>query len=172
LPAELIVEDGTGVPAANSYADQDQAAIYHENVGTIEDWQPLMDAGVDAGMLIQATQAIEAQYTWAWRILTTTQGLGLPRQDLTQRDGRVITSAAQVALAAEAVAWLALRLHGNQSATGLTGAVSESLGSWSVTYGSAGGAKPDYSPLDKMLAPLITGGGFRTFSSGATVRWS
>ncbi len=171
----LRVEDGSGVTGANSYTDADRAGAYHAQRGTQGDWQALADSGYDVGLLIEATRQIDALYSWRGTIATTTQGLALPRQDMTLEDGRVLSGAAQVALASDAVAWLALRLYSDQTSSGYSTAQSESLGSYSATYGAGGGggARKDYGDLDHILAPIVDGGGFnRGPRNVKLVRWS
>lgn len=166
----LIVEDGTGVTAANAYADAGHAGSYHASRGTAQAWLAMVEAGADQGMLIEATRKLEQSYRWLGRALLTTQGLGLPRDDITLDDGRALTSVQQVAIAADAVSWLALRLWNDQRVGGERTVRSESLPDYSVTYADEA---VSYGEVDAILGPLIEGGALSGgFSSGRLVRWS
>ena len=72
----MIVETGTGLPTANSYASLADANNFHSDRLTPE-W-----AGTDAqktAALIRATDSIDATYRFTGRKLTTAQALQNPR---------------------------------------------------------------------------------------------
>jgi hypothetical protein len=156
----LIAEDGTGVPLAMSYCSALGAEAYHGDRGTLAEW---IATGAVHGLLIDATRLIEARYRWRGIALAEDQGLGLPRADLVLGvpvldglalpDGRVLDGAAQVALAADAVAYLALRLHRERPpADGLV-KVSESLPDITVRYARV--PLEGYDVIDRLLEPLV-----------------
>jgi hypothetical protein len=165
----MIVEDGTQITGANSYAALVRAGTYHQKRGRGNDWQALMKAGAGEGMLIEATGLLERTYTWQSEIASTTQGLSLPRLTITFVDGRTCDGAAQVALAAEAVAFLALRLYTDR-ANGQR-VVSERLPDVTITYADE---PHGYDECDWILTPIVEGGGLSTagINSGQLVRWS
>ena len=167
----LTVEDGTGVASANSYATLAQANVWHQEHGTIDDWICL-DSTQQTAMLVRATRAIERAFSWAGDILSTTQGLGLPRSTIYRLDGRPIDGAAQVALASEAASFLALRLWQDRQESGEADVQSERLLDYSVTYHKPGNRRA-YPQVDEILSPIMAGGGMSGgFATASTVRWS
>jgi hypothetical protein len=86
----LILEDGTGLSNAESYASVAEANTYFTN-RNITAW-----TGTDAvkeAALRKATDYLDATYSWAGSgILVDTQALGFPRLDLYDSEGRDISS--------------------------------------------------------------------------------
>lgn len=78
----LIVEDGTGLPDADSFLSIDYADQYNADRGHTG-WAE-MTATQKAAALRLATDYIENQYAmqWAGRRLTGTQALGFPRDSV------------------------------------------------------------------------------------------
>ena len=168
--ATLTVEDSTGVPLANSYISAADAGTYHVSRGTYTEWDTVVSAGAVEGMLIDATRLIDQSVSWLGTIATTTQGLGLPRYDITLPDGRVVDAEAQIAIAADATAQLALRLYQDRPATTL-GVKSESLPDYSVVYDLS--KIGQYPEIDLILGPIVDGGGLGGgFQNVKLVRWS
>lgn len=167
----LILEDGTGVVSANSYANASMAADYHAVRGNITQWLAMETAFAVDGMLIDATRLLEQTFVWLGTIATTTQGLGLPRLTLTMKDGRAFNGAAQVAIAADAVSELSLKLYSHRIPA--DGRIVKSLtlpdASWTYDTSKVG----EYQEVDRILAPLIAAGGLGGGMKSATLaRWS
>jgi hypothetical protein len=76
----FIVEDGTGVADANSYADTASADSYFADRGNVA-WAGVGDAAVKQRALVQATDYIETIFKrrFAGDKASTTQGLSWPR---------------------------------------------------------------------------------------------
>lgn len=84
----FLVEDGTGVTDATSYAtvlQVDSFAVFWE----YPDWQ-LLDSAAKEKLLIRATRFIDEQFTWPSKRLTTTQGLLWPREPFYDIEGRLV----------------------------------------------------------------------------------
>lgn len=82
----FVVEDGTGLPDANSYAEVDFADTYFEERG-ITAWTG--DPSQKQAWLIQATDYIEQVFAWRFVGVKATreQALSWPRVFATARDG-------------------------------------------------------------------------------------
>lgn len=74
----LIPEDGSGIADANTYAAQADADAYFANRANAT-WAAA-SADAKAAALIQATQYLDARYTFKGVRLTDTQALEWPRQ--------------------------------------------------------------------------------------------
>ena len=83
---ELIVEDGSGVVGANSYADLEQADIFAETWG-YEDWE-VLDEERKEQLLVRASKFLDVNVRWRSEILTDTQGLLFPRKPFLDAEGR------------------------------------------------------------------------------------
>lgn len=78
----LIVEDGTGLPTANSYVTLEEADAYFADLGS-EDWY------ADPAAIINATQAVDLLYSSRFRgsRLTQEQALAFPRSAFADANG-------------------------------------------------------------------------------------
>jgi hypothetical protein len=74
----LVVEDGTGLANADSYASVAEADAYAVSFGRTE-WTPLAVTTVKEVRLRKATQYIDLMWQWPSRPLLATQGLAFPR---------------------------------------------------------------------------------------------
>jgi hypothetical protein len=160
----LVIETGAGVASANSYCSPGAASLYVDAIGALDEWFEVVEARAEDGLLVAATRMLEARYPWVALPLSASQGLGLPRANalilttspstpcLELEDGRILTGEAQVALAAEAAARLALMLWRQRTPADGAIVTSESLGSWAVRYGRA---EPEgFEVVDAILAPM------------------
>ena len=75
----LTVEDGSGLADANTYVSQADADAYFANRANAS-WAAATD-DAKAAALIQATQYLDARYTFKGVRLTETQALEWPRQE-------------------------------------------------------------------------------------------
>lgn len=74
----VIVEDGTGLSDANSYADVISADAYFESRPRSDAWVSL-DEDLKAQYLVHATRVLDTSIRWDGEALTTTQALAFPR---------------------------------------------------------------------------------------------
>lgn len=76
---ELVVEDGTGVPGADSYVTIEEANLYHIKMGNT-DWESSTDLNRKAAMLRKAAKYLDGTYgnRIAGKSKTPDQGLLFP----------------------------------------------------------------------------------------------
>ena len=84
----LIVEDGTGLPNANSYCDLDYALEYCTMKGYTS-WQALSETEQKV-FIIRGTEFIDNFYNWRGRKGKGSQALSFPRLDLYDDDQYLI----------------------------------------------------------------------------------
>ena len=139
----LIVEDGTGLPNAESYASVSFADDYHAKRGNAA-WAGLVDASKEA-FLRRGTEYIDAVYTFKGHRLTDTQALAWPR------DVEGVPLAVQ-----RATAELALRsINGDLMPDSGPQVKSETVGPISVTYMDGASSFTSFSAVNSMLASLL-----------------
>jgi hypothetical protein len=83
----MIVEDGTGLPAANSYCDVDFADEYLLLDPKKADWAILIDDTKEA-LLILGSEALDLQFIWNGIKTYANSGLRFPRTGIFGRDGQ------------------------------------------------------------------------------------
>lgn len=84
----LVVENGTGLSNANAYvsvAFVDAYATLHNSAT----WQG--NAAQKEAAIIQATQYIDAKYSFDGSILVTAQSLAFPRTNIYDKEGRTLS---------------------------------------------------------------------------------
>lgn len=88
----LIVEDGTGLPNANSYVDLTYATAYFTQKGKLSDWTALAQEAQE-NHLMNGTEYVDKRFgsTLSGRPLKDTQALEFPRKGMNDRYGRPIT---------------------------------------------------------------------------------
>ena len=84
----LIVEDGSGLPNANSYCDLDYALEYCTNKGYTS-WLSLSEAEQKV-FIIRGTEFVDNLYMWKGRRGKGSQALSFPRLDLYDDDRYLI----------------------------------------------------------------------------------
>jgi hypothetical protein len=166
----LIVEDGTGLANAESFASVAEASAYHTSIGNSA-WAALASDTVREQLLRKATAYMLQRYRprWAgWR-KTSTQALDWPRYDVPIKDAPILyggspsyyDDASVPQTVKNACASLALRaatatLLADESRT----VSSETVGPISVTYDAYSGQAVRYKEIDTMLSPYFkTSGG-------------
>lgn len=87
----LIVEDGTGLTGAESYASVEQADDYLSKRNRDSVWATYTTAQKE-GFLRAATEYLDAMCTWRGLVQTTTQSLGWPRTGAYDRWDRPLAS--------------------------------------------------------------------------------
>lgn len=169
----LVVEDGTGLPNAESYCSVVEASAFHTARGNA-DWAAVASDTVREELLRKATDYMKQLYrlAWAGARKTSTQALDWPRvwvpiPDLSTRyygsyyPAGYFSDSAVPQDVKDACAMLALKaISGDllQDTDRLT--KSESVGSISVTYADDGARKyPVYQAIDSLLAPWLENNG-------------
>lgn len=153
IPSTLTVEDGTGLPTADSYVSIDTADAYHLRIGNAA-WAAATGADREAA-LRRATQYIDSKYQFRGEPLEEDQALAWPRTI----DGE--TPPWPVKRLSGACCELALRALAAPLFADQTGGevVSETVGPISVTYAQAGlGGQTRFAGVDALLAPYTAGG--------------
>ncbi len=165
--AALIVEDGTGLTNADSYATVAYADTYHENRGNIA-WDTVADK---EAALRKATDFMVGKYRLRWAGVRKTLGQALdwPRDivPVVDKPGRYIAYYSNTIVPVEvmnACVSLALRaataeLLADQEQR----KVSVTVGPISTTYDSSSSQGTKYPEIDNMLRPYLqnTGNGIK-----------
>ena len=85
----LVVEDGTGLLNAESYGPVSEADVYLEDTGYAPEWASF-SATKKEGLLRAATRTADNSMDFRGNILKDTQALSFPRENLYDREGRLI----------------------------------------------------------------------------------
>tara|TARA_R110000824_G_scaffold21496_13_gene80093 strand:- start:2061 stop:2612 length:552 start_codon:yes stop_codon:yes gene_type:complete len=80
IAADLTVEDGTGLAAANSYISLADTSTYHALRGN-EEWADATESD-QVVALVRATDYVESRWTFTGTPFTTTQALGFPMETI------------------------------------------------------------------------------------------
>lgn len=116
-----IIEDGTGLPDANSYADVATADAYFE-ARFVEGWNDQIPSAAREGALIRATDFIDANYVFVGVPLTDTQALANPRDHETHVFSKAVVKAtielAYIALTTDLFAPIAREVKSTQESLG------------------------------------------------------
>lgn len=145
----LTVEDGTGLPNADSYLSVVAADGYHAAMGNT-DWASAGTPGKEAA-LRRATQYLNTRYPWKGEPLTTTQALAWPRTSAQWPVRRLQDATAELALRAAEQG----SLYADEGAAAVK---SETVGPISVTYADAQRGQVKFTIVEDLLAGLIMGG--------------
>ena len=84
----MIVENGTGLPNADSYVSVEFADSYFSARG-VSEWTALTQAKKEQA-LIRATDFIDSIYQWYGKKATSEQALRFPRVNLTDYEGMLV----------------------------------------------------------------------------------
>lgn len=150
----LVVEDGTGLVNAESYASVAEANTYHSNFNNSA-W-----TGTDAqkeAALRKATQYLDATYKWRGVIHSATQALQWPRTSVYSVNGRDYDNNVPSALK-HATAELALSALGGNLIDTLSSAnyvKREKVGSLEVEYADGSPTGKEFPLVSKLLADLV-----------------
>lgn len=155
----FIVEDGSGKPDSNSYVDLDYAHTYFRDRGQSVVWECL-SAEEKQGVLIRATDYIEAEYTWEGCATDLDQSLGWPRIDAYDHNRNFIDSDGIPARLKEAVCVLALELANRVNINAPVDRVTkrEKAGPVEVEYMDGAASRRVYPQVDGLLRGLAFGG--------------
>ena len=164
----LIIEDGTGMAAAESYISVADATTYHTARGNAA-WAAVASDTIREQLLRKATDYMVASYRERWDgyRVTTTQALDWPRYEVPIRDSATqgvyaafYDSDSVPAAVAKACAELALRAIDGDLAEDLDiPVISETIGPISTTYAEGGRQTKVFRAVDAMLSPFFKGAG-------------
>lgn len=153
----LIVEDGTGLQTANSYASVSEADIYFtERNNSV--WSSYSNAQKEAGLLY-ATAYIDANYDWPGFVYDLNQSLDWPRSDAYDQDDRLLEGLPRKLK--HATFELALQHNSFSLSTSYerAGAVKrEKVGVIEIEYESNAPAAPSYPLVDSLLSAITSTG--------------
>ncbi|MFP4153955.1 MAG: DnaT-like ssDNA-binding protein [Alkalispirochaeta sp.] len=159
----MVVEDGTGLPDADSYSSLADADAYHVVVGNTA-WA---DAASDAreAALVAATRWIESKYRTRWIGFKATQdqGLSWPRWDAVDPDGYELAGVPRrVAHATAEVALLVITGEELSPPQERGGRVKrEKVGPIETEYAEGAPAGTAYPAISGLLRGLVHGPGLR-----------
>lgn len=85
----IIVEDGTGLPTANSYLSVADAIILLSS--NIYSAYPTTDPAIQEKLLIWATRILDERVRWLGRKYQPTSGLAWPRYEVRDKEGCYIS---------------------------------------------------------------------------------
>ena len=156
----LIVEDGSIVTGAESYATVAEATAYHAARNNTA-WAALTTDALREAALRRATDYMRQAYRSRWQgyKVNEDQALDWPRYDV-EVEGYAIDSDIVPTEIKNACAELALRASAADLNTDLTqGVLSEQVGSIQVTYDKASPQFTRYRAIDAILSPYLKAGG-------------
>ena len=139
--ATLVVEDGSGLATANSYATVAEADDYHAS-RCVADTSAWTAAAADrkAVALIVATALLDREVCWdGWPVAPERQALRLPQDGLRTRTGGALPATVIPVDAKDATAELARLLleRDRLAAAGEPPVRAQSIGALSITYADA-----------------------------------
>lgn len=102
----LVVENGDGLPNAESYISVDDATAYLTAIGEGTEWSALSVAEQEAALRL-ATSWIDGHYGWPGQIKVNDQALAWPRVGAIDCDERLIDPDSVPVRVANATAWVA-----------------------------------------------------------------
>lgn len=157
----LVVEDGTGLANAESYASVAEATAYHNSVGSGDAWDAVDNK---EAALRKATNFLTQEYRGRWAGIRTTsvQRLDWPRSGVRWSDSpsgwRSATSIPEELKFA--VAELALRSEsGDLLSDEGRETLSESVGPISVTYAQGSSRQTKFASVAGWLSSLVSRSG-------------
>jgi len=164
----LIVEDGTGLPTAESYISVANADAYLAGVGETA-WAVYDVAEVKEPALRNATEYLGQVYRTRWQGSRSSldQMLDWPRSGVAKRDGyggtyeaNIVPVEVQRACAKLALKAAAAKAAGSSLAPDIGRLASrEKVGPLEVQYAEGGVAYTRYREVDMLLEPFLSGGG-------------
>lgn len=78
----FVVEDGTGLPDANSYASVEEADAHHGNSLNADAWEDVGGTPEKQRKLVAATRLLDTLFDWNGEVFHFDQALGFPRRAL------------------------------------------------------------------------------------------
>lgn len=156
----LVVENGTGLPNAESYVSVADATARHAALGNTG-WATVATDALREQALRRATVYMEQAYRQRWKgtRLLREQALSWPRYGA-QVDGADIASTVVPVDVANTCADLALKaVAGDLNADVTPRVIREKVGPLETEYDRYGPQSTQYRGIDMALAPYLTGGG-------------
>jgi hypothetical protein len=154
----LIVEDGTGLPNAESYVSVAEADTYFTSLGNPA-WAA--DTAAKEVALRKATQYLDDTYQWKGKLVSDTQALGWPRTGVYDSEGRDISDSVPVKLK-KAAFELALTSITTPLVEDLTNAAfvkREKVGELEVEYQAGAPTARQFTLVERLLSGLYTSTG-------------
>lgn len=151
----IIVEDGTGMPNAETFVSVTNADAYHVAMNNPA-WALATTAEKESA-LRKAAQYIDTQYKFRGCVLIESQALSWPRWI----ENAVVKSEWPVKRVVDATCELALRALAEDLNTDVVGddVSRETVGPLTVEYRASGrGGQARFTVADKLLAPFRQGG--------------
>jgi hypothetical protein len=163
----LIIEDGSGLPDAQSYVSVDEADAYLTARGKFDAWDEF-DADEKGAFLVRAADYLGQAYRlgWAGNRRTAHQSLDWPRYAVPQIDAptfiydvfydpAVIPREVKNAQIEAAFRFLSGELAPDQSAP----VIERTIGPITTKYAEGARQSPTFPVIDRMLAPFLTNRG-------------
>jgi len=159
----FVVEDGSGLANANSYASVAEADTYHSNHGNPSAWTNATTAEKEASLRL-ATQALDVDNAsrWRGRRAFESQGLDWPRVGVVDEDEFIVSTTVVPREVKDATAYLALAsINGDTLIPDETEAPVESelvkVGSITIDTEFAGSnpSRKRYPLARKLLRPFV-----------------
>jgi hypothetical protein len=158
----LTVEDGSGLPTADSYVSLEASRIYWLARGF--DYSGFAGDEIEAA-LRRASSYLDGRYGGrfpGFPVQGRAQSLCWPRTKANDRSGQAIASNAvpsEVAKAIQEAAWRELVVPGSLSPDTVSQRVlSESVAGISVSYANAGDQRPLLTIIEEVLGPILEPG--------------
>jgi hypothetical protein len=158
----MVVEDGTGLPNADSYASVAAADAYFLARGNAT-WAAALTADKESA-LVRATQSLDGRCSWRGVRLTSAQGLRWPRALAIDDDGysldgvplrlRYATIEAAVVELGKPGALTTALARGGQIRR-------EKVGEIEIEYSGGAPVKTAYPAVDGYLSALVESGGLK-----------
>lgn len=172
----LIIERGTGLVDADSYASLDDVTNFQIGRTDYDVWIN-MSVEQQEAMVREATLYLDGTYTWRGTVQYLTQARSWPRVGAVDDEGRTIPSSTVPLQVVQACAFLSGKATTTSLQPEVSGAqvTSKSVGpaGVSISYGAGGASvttKREWPAVKTLLRGLYVGsvGG----TSGSLVRWS
>jgi len=164
MAATFIVEDGTGLAAANSLISVADADLIDENFTSSALWVAATDA-VKQNSLREATRYLNYHYSWCGYKVDPDQGCQWPRYETIDEDDNAIDSDIVPQRVEEACVYLAVKvLDGDTLLPDFTNEskvkkTKEVIGPLTDEKEYVTGESPDktYTIADQLVSPFVTG---------------
>lgn len=161
----LVVENGTGLPTANTYISIADADTYHGDRGNTA-WADAIISAKEAA-LIKATQWLDGMYRkrWLGKRLTAVQMLGWPRAGAVDHEGYELPSHEVPIRVGYAVAEVALLVVVGQDINPVLergGRIKrEKIGPIETEFADGAPAREEFTIVSDLLRGLVRGPGLR-----------
>lgn len=161
----LIVEDGTGLSNANSYASVSDADAYFA-ARSHPNW--VGSTAAKEAALLKATQYLDTKYLWRGTIFSSEQSLNIPRSNFYDVNGRDLSEKVPTVVKNATCELALIALTETLSPTVSTDnyVKSKKVGELEIVYRDGAVVKKQFSFVDELLYGLYQG---KTGSGQGTV---